>query len=468
MRDRSPRPRPVTGAGRRIRIAWVLGAALVLSAAPPASAAVLTGASDDGVWYYEIGGARANSPPANPRMTPVRIGGSLDLRLGYSCGKFDPVAAVTHILDDIKRGVDQIFETMVLAAKAAIASLPAYILQRANPGLYDLFQSARVKAEELVNLTTKTCEQMEAEIAQGKDPYRAWAVLAKGNDWKVLMGTEPDVVYAKRQVEHNDGRNGLPWIGGKHGGENQEPIRVIADPVVAGYHLTLNRDPTGGGGGNSGGDAPRLTEVWPTPEQARDWVVGVVGDHLITTCADCPRDTVPGAGLLPRIEEERAHVAEHLDRLVKGELELTLTHLDPVAAPGLGLSPRVIEVLRQVTAPDRPLLVGRLANEIATARVVEKGLLARRLLLTGQRVPEVRAQGPAVEELQTAVRELEREIETLQFERRVRQDLVGDTVTLLLRRQAELETRAYPQPRLPVPETAILRGGAVPTAPKTP
>ena len=37
---------------------------------------------------------------------------------------------------------------LTAAASAAIASLPALILQRANPGLYDLFQNALLQAED--------------------------------------------------------------------------------------------------------------------------------------------------------------------------------------------------------------------------------------------------------------------------------------------------------------------------------
>jgi uncharacterized ParB-like nuclease family protein len=76
---------------------------------------------------------------------------------------------------------------MVAAANSAIASLPALILQRANPGLYDLFQNALLQAEETLKLATKSCEQMEAEIAAGKNPNADLLTLSKGNDWKVQM-----------------------------------------------------------------------------------------------------------------------------------------------------------------------------------------------------------------------------------------------------------------------------------------
>jgi hypothetical protein len=78
--------------------------------------------------------------PEKTTVVSVTLGGSAQLGQGYSCGKFDPVAAVPNTLNDIGAGIDNMMSAMTAAASAAIAALPALILQRANPGLYDLFQ----------------------------------------------------------------------------------------------------------------------------------------------------------------------------------------------------------------------------------------------------------------------------------------------------------------------------------------
>ena len=108
---------------------------------------------------------------------------------------------------------------MTAAASSAIAALPALILQRANPGLYDLFQNALLKAEHTMQLATKSCEVMEAEIARGKNPYADLITLSKGNDWKLQMGIGGnDAVTAKEAVDSANGENGIPWITGQAGG----------------------------------------------------------------------------------------------------------------------------------------------------------------------------------------------------------------------------------------------------------
>jgi integrating conjugative element protein (TIGR03755 family) len=389
--------------------------------------------AEDSLWYYEIGGARAITRPANPRVNTVTVDASIELGLGYSCGKFDPVLSVSNILNDIARGAENMMKAMVMAARAAIANLPAYILQRANPGLYDLFQNALLKAEETVNLVTKTCEQMEYEMAQGKDPYREWVVLSKGNDWKLVMGTGGDIVEARDQVEGNNGRNGIPWLGGRQGGENQEPIQVVGDTVKAGYNVTLNRHPNADGSATGEAAETHLAQTWADPEVARAWAVKVLGDLIVRTCEDCEPSGIPGTGALPEHDRTRLAMEEQLIKLVDGTLPPTLDNLEPVSAPGTGITRGVIEALQDLPKVDREIFISKLAGEISQARLIDRLLLLRRLLLAGRQVPEIAAAQPAQREIDRKLAELDREIENLLFDTRVRKEVVSDTVAMLLR-----------------------------------
>ncbi len=55
------------------------------------------GPTEDGLWYYEIGGAEPVSAPANPSVVSVILGGAAELGLGYSCGKFDRFCQVVEL-----------------------------------------------------------------------------------------------------------------------------------------------------------------------------------------------------------------------------------------------------------------------------------------------------------------------------------------------------------------------------------
>ena len=93
-------------------------------------------------------------------------------------------------------------------------------------------------AEEVLHLATKSCEQMEAEIAQGKNPYADLITLSKGNDWKYQMGIGGnDVVTAKEVVETSNGDSGVTWIGGSAGGDGQPELQFTGDIVRAGYNV---------------------------------------------------------------------------------------------------------------------------------------------------------------------------------------------------------------------------------------
>ena len=417
--------------------------------------------TEDGLWYYEIGGAEPVSVPANPSVVSVTLGGSAQLGLGYSCGKFDPVAAVTNTLNDIGAGVDNMMNAMTAAATSAIAALPALILQRANPGLYDLFQNALLKAEETMQLATKSCEQMEAEIAQGKNPYADLITLSKGNDWKVQMGVGGnDAVTAKTTVESSNGNNGVPWIGGQAGGSGQPVLEFTGDIVEAGYNINMNRpvtDPSPVPAASS----TRLSEVWPSPADARDWTVEVVGENIVTTCDTCRKDSIPGTGLLPKLYQESAAVTIDIQNLVSGATPLTLTNLDKITAPGVAITRQVIEAIREMPASEQSLIMGRLVSEISTARTVEKALFARRLLLSGRQVPEVYATEVAREHADNSIVELDKEIENLLFETRVRKEVVSDTVATLLERAAARRQSSLTVPEVPTLDPNPLRDGRV-------
>ena len=441
----------------RHAISWLLIGLFSLNNAH----AITKGPTEDSFWYYEIGGAEPVSAPANPSVVSVTLGGSAQLGLGYSCGKFDPVAAVTNTLNDIGAGIDNMMNAMTAAASAAIASLPALILQRANPGLYDMFQNALLQAEETMQLATKSCEQMEAEIAQGKNPYADLITLSKGNDWKLQMGVGGnDAVTAKDAVETANGDNGLPWIGGQAGGSGQPVLEFTGDIVKAGYNINMNR-PITTAGPVPPASSTRLTEIWTTPTDARNWVVDVVGENIVTTCDTCRKDSIPGTGLLPKLNQEATTVTTEIQNLVSGATPPTLANLDNITAPGVAITRQVIEAIREMPASEQSLIMGRLVSEISTARTVEKALYARRLLLSGRQVPEVYATEVAREHADKSIAELDKEIENLLFETRVRKEVVSDTIATLLQRAAARRQSSLKTPEVPTIDPRPLSNGRV-------
>jgi integrating conjugative element protein (TIGR03755 family) len=431
--------------------------AIVILANPLSTQDAFTsGPVGDGRLYYRIGGAQALGRPANRLANTTQIPMSLQLGINYRCGQFDPFASLGSAMDQVTNLLGHIDDLIA----AGLAALPMYILQRVNPGLYDLLQNSLLRAEELVALSTKTCEQMEREIAQGKDPYEDWVVLSRGRDWKAVIGSGGvDVVKAKKEIDYNLGKSGVTWLCGQsRGGEGQEPIRVVYDVTRAGWNLLMNREVCASGGAGGGDDPPRIAALWSTPEAAADWTTKVIGDTVIRTTESNADGSQAGVGLINHHDKEAHDIEEQLMLLVNGGQLATIENLDKVSSPGTLISRQVIESIQARTPSEQPMLIAKLAGQVALERTVERALLARRMLLTGMRDPHVSAT-PAPKQLKSFLADLEREIDNLLFESRIRQDVSAHTAELLLR--DERGRRTDSQGLVPAMDTKKLQEGGI-------
>jgi integrating conjugative element protein (TIGR03755 family) len=430
-----PLPRPC------VRLALVL----VLAGATPAAAAPApTGASR---WYYHIGGAEAVMAPLNGSVRTATLSGSLNLGLGLNCHGFDPVAGLTTAVGQV---VDNLEAVVTQAAASAVASLPALILQRANPSLYELYQEVVSYANGAVSLATKSCEQMQTDIAHGNNPFDHWLTLSKSYTWKNQAGEAEagsdsvDVMSALGVVESTGDKAGTPWVGGqKAGGDPAQmaPIRVVSDVVAAGYNIELNRGVLDTSAASPGQQTEtRLAQIWKTPAEAAAFAVDVLGDIKVQSGGPA---ATPGHGLGPRIEAERTRMNTALADLVSGATPPTPDNLAAVSAPGTRLTREVLDALRKLPSEDRPVAIAKLAGEAATAVEVEKALMVRRLLLAGAQEPQIYA-SPAGEDIQRLVGVIDREIDQLLYETRIRRELFAGTAGAFLDLGRGLDTRGVP------------------------
>jgi len=397
-------------------------------------------------WYYEIGGAEPISAPANPNATSITLGAGASLNLGYSCGRFDITASVTNMFSDIANSLQN---TLINTARGAISALPLYIMQRAVPGLYELFQSYTVDFKRTFDLAQKSCEDFERDILAGKDPYAGWLTLAKGESWRAEMAAGNDAVTAKENVENRGGDPGLTWLGGaRAGGAGQAPIQPVRDSVEAGWNMELDRAPDENSAYTPPAtNPPRLVELFPTRQDAGAFAVRVLGDQVIRTCDGCTREAIGGHGLLPEYNRERADVAASLSTLVGGTATPTNAELKTIAAPSVGISANIIQTLRHLPPDEQSIMAGRLASEIALARTVERMLTIRRLMLTARREPNVQGNKEAQDTIAQAIDEIEQEVEYALYESRVRKEISSNTAAMLIARDNQLRGESAKTPR---------------------
>ncbi len=390
---------------------------------------------DDRVMYTVGGGSTVGSPSSLYRPSGLGVGGSW--RANMMCGNMSLTNTLQNQLNGVTEGFQQIMGSIVQNATQAVMSLPALIIQRANPGLYELLSNGVMQGRIDFDRSKLTCQAMAEKMAD-KVGQASWGALAKNQEMQGnLEQTGGDAVAAVRNTEVRNGNNGVSWVGGqKAGGSGQPPIRVTADVVRAGYNLLHNRtmdDSTSISSSDCLGGA--ICQTWTSPQEESDWAVRVLGESEIATCDSCETlRATAGSGLTPLIQEAYNERLKALQGLLSGSLPPIPDNLAKASSPMLPVTRGVVEALRD--DPDQDLLARRLASETALSSVLDKALLLLRTLLAGSHEPNIASAEPAQTALTKNIDALEREIRLLQTELQVRQMLTNNTASLVLDRHA--------------------------------
>ena len=189
---------------------------------------------------YSIGGGRAvsMSGAANMRSIGVGIGWNSNL----ICGDMSLSTTIQNQLNGLTNGFQTIMSSVIQNATAAVASLPALIIQRADPGLYNLLTNGVLQARLDFDRSKMTCRAIANRMADAAGGQLGWDQIAEGMALTQAVAST-DAVSAIDEAEANRGNNGVPWVGGSNaGGQGQRPVRVVGDVTRAGYNLLNGRD----------------------------------------------------------------------------------------------------------------------------------------------------------------------------------------------------------------------------------
>ena len=329
---------------------------------------------DDRVMYTIGGGSAAGAPSSLYR--PNGLGVGMSWRANMMCGNMNLSNTLQNQLNGATQGFQQIMGNVIQNATQAVMSLPAMIIQRANPGLYELLSNGVLQGRIDFDRSKLTCQAMAAKMADKVD-QAGWGALAQNQEMQHnLEQSGGDAVMAVKDTESNNGNNGVSWVGGqKAGGNGQQPIRVTSDVVKAGYNLLHNRSVKDTSAVGSACQNGAICQAWSSPEEASEWATRVLGETEVETCDDCETLRVTaGTGLSPLIQETYTEHLEGLQRMVSGADQPTPENLSNVSSPLLQVSRGVIEGLRD--DPDQSLLARRLASETALSSVIYKAMLA--------------------------------------------------------------------------------------------
>ncbi|MFG9884988.1 integrating conjugative element protein [Pseudomonas aeruginosa] len=383
---------------------------------------------------YSIGGGRAVSMGGAGNMQSIGVGVGWNSNL--ICGDMSITTTLQNQLNGITNGFQTIMSNVIQNATSAVASLPALIIQRADPGLYNLLTNGILQARLDFDRSKMTCRAIANRMADMAGGQAGWDQLAEGMALRDAVSST-DAVSAIERAESNKGNNGVPWVGGGNaGGSGQSSIKVVGDVTRAGYNLLNGRSATDTSSIARSACGNRLTcQTWSSPQAAADWATRVLGEREQRTCENCTKtQTTPGVGLTPMIQEEYETKLQALQELVTGARPTTLANLDAAGSSSLPITRGVIEALRD--EPDQDVLGRRLASEAALSSVLEKALLLQRTLLTGKKEPNVAANELAVQAVDQENSALEQEINNLRTELELRRTLAGNSAMAIIQRHS--------------------------------
>jgi len=380
---------------------------------------------------YSIGGGNAVSMSNAAGMRSIGVG--LGWNANLICGNMNIAATIKNQLNGITNGFQNIMSSVIQSATSAVASLPALIIQRADPGLYNLLTNGVLQARLDFDRSKLTCRAMAEKMANLAGGQMGWNQIADGMAMREAAASG-DAVSAVEQTEANRGNNGVPWVGGSNaGGSGQPSVKVVGDVTRAGYNLVNGRGVTDTSSIGTASCNSLSCRTWPSPQAAVDWATRVLGEQEQRTCESCTKTaTVPGVGLTPLIQEEYDTKLQALRELIAGSRNTTADNLNAAGSTSLPITRGVIEALRD--EPDQDVLARRLASEVALASVLEKALLLQRTLLTGKKEPNVAANQLAVDAVNHESDSLDREIMNLKTELELRRELANNSPMAIIQR----------------------------------
>ncbi len=401
----------------------------VALAAPPPPTMPASGRGT--MLYYQLGGSDAAARAPSPTNISLHLGLSGIAKFNFSCGKFNATLSLQNLLNTFAR----LGPMITSAVQAGIAALPMYILQRAQPGLYELIQTYIAKAEKVLNLSFQSCEQMEQSIKDGKNPFDKFVTLSMGEGWKDLANTgSGDVVQAKDRVQADGGDKGFTWVfGSKAGGKNQPAAKLVSDLVTASYNLTMMQPTTASASTSYSATGTRLAKAFATPGNAASFATDVIGDVEVSSCSTtgCPtKATKTSLGLERKAEDEIAVVRPQLATVLTTTVPST-TDLDAASAPGVLVTRDLVDALRGLPKAEQAIAVERISQEVALARTIDRALLVRQMLITGLSIPEA-LPDPVSDEVQKKIVQVNRAIDDLMYEVRVRKEVVSSSASTIV------------------------------------
>lgn len=338
------------------------------------------------------------------------------------CGQFDPNISIQGVFNGITEGFRDYMDGMIASATAAVAGLPGLILKRVDPGLYDIVEEGMLSASLDFEAAKMNCQQMQDWLFRdGESPWQDMKLMGDVAGWNFEMGIpgyggppsgggatptaalpsgNTNLIQVEEKMERADtGDQGYQWVcGAKRGGLGQTPIRSVRDLITVGYNTLIERDDRcSTSSAPAGTSSYQIVVYWPAPDDAAEFVIGVIGEEEIRTCQNCRKSTkTAGKGIMSGLLPIQLGIRTLMTDMVNEVEPISKDNLNGVsAAPSVIVTEELIYQLRKYTPGTAEQLIEKISDEIAYARLMEQTTLSVLLLRTGLTDPSV-AEVPSI------------------------------------------------------------------------
>ena len=356
-------------------------------------------------WAFGIGAGADTDNLRPPTFSQKRsASANFSAGFGYSCGQFDPFDSVEQMIQSAIEKFKRLPQMFVQAAQAAVAGLPAYILNKINPSLYNVVTKQLDEAFKLFEINFKDCQTIEREIALGQNPYQSLVMAGIGDRMRVEMGFGDGTIDDRMmQVRTQGPSNGIVMSEGKrYGGEGQAPIEATKNVLTAGINLLTDR-----GVGHTGAFGESLHEKHPitvlfeSPEDLVEFITDIYGSRAYQLTKEGPASSKPGYGYERKYVEIRDDTIEQLQKYVKREIDRKTFEKDT----GFLIPPATIEEMRQLPPYSLSIAIDDQARTFAVDRLKLKLDYALQSVKTGLGEPNL-AQSEAYEVIEREMTKL--------------------------------------------------------------
>ena len=413
----------------------------------------------DSPLYYSIGGGSV--VPAPPSMTDqlhadVGVNG-----LGFNCGLFNKNASITNTMNGLKNSAMDMFNNAINSAKGAVIEMPAYLISKANPSLYQILQNGLSAGTGDFNAGMKSCDDMQSDIDSGNNPYNnafhasmhnKWVNFQYGSDtFQGVQGMsygsaeKSDVTQAKTKVNKDNGANGIVWTHGDEskgdkyaGGENQPKIQLVYDVTVAGVNALISNSDY-----YNKGVIPKssnLSDAWQTIDEVGKWAVNVLGESIISTYKG-GSSTVAGQGLLPKVQKTYTDIFQKMSDLISHKTETSMENLQAISANRLMINAQIIRDLSSDDAITRSIETSALAQGVSALRVITKAQDLINIYQAARQVPSISSSDVAQKGINQWIKMLQAQIQQIISNNDNNKKLLTSTISVMMQTKANYIAR---------------------------